>query len=432
MVLHDPQEFGGLEEYAATLAVSLKQQGQDVSVLSTTWVSRNNQYIRRLLDNHVGYVQVPKWLSWPASHWPTKEKMLKAVLSILSPLIFLLAVGLFIFKYRNWSRAWKSAHGWLRGQLLVRLIGPMRYKPLTLLLLNWWRLRWRPDILHIQGYTTNLLFVIDWAYKKKMLIVYEEHQTPDAHFDWWQGFHHSINKATTVVAVSEKSAQALRDVCKVTRPIFVRSPLLPDPVKIGWRPKFDETKTVDQVVQITTVARLAVAKGLSYLLEAIAQVKAVYPFIQLRVYGDGPLRTELLAYARLLGLNGDEIFVGSFTNRDELSSIMAQTDIFVLSSVLEGQPLGVVEAMAYSCPIVTTSVGGIPELIQDGVNGLLCPPKDPECLTQKIITLIKEPKTRIKLGRAARYSYEQGTFQPISVCNEFIALYEKILQGQMA
>jgi glycosyltransferase involved in cell wall biosynthesis len=176
------------------------------------------------------------------------------------------------------------------------------------------------------------------------------------------------------------------------------------------------------------VARLDIAKGLVYLLEAIVQVQQVHPATQFRVYGDGRLREDLLAYADRLGLDGKAIFAGAFTRREELSAIMAQTDIFVMSSILEGQPLGVVEAMAYGCPIVVTSVGGIPELIEEGENGLLCEPKDPECLARKICTLIEDPALRSRLGHAARRSYEMGPYQPASVCDHFVTIYQKVLQ----
>ncbi len=121
-----------------------------------------------------------------------------------------------------------------------------------------------------------------------------------------------------------------------------------------------------------------------------------------------------------------QIFVGAFNQR-QLPEIMAETDIFVMSSVLEGQPLALVEAMAYGCPIVATAVGGIPELIQDGVNGLLCEPQDPSCLAQKIITLIDHPDLRKKLGDAARVSYERGPFQPAAVRDHFLKIYMDVL-----
>jgi glycosyltransferase involved in cell wall biosynthesis len=205
-------------------------------------------------------------------------------------------------------------------------------------------------------------------------------------------------------------------------------PIVADPFASGWR-RNGRLQHSDGPLRITTVARLYVTKGLKYLLEAIVQVRATHPATQFRVYGDGELCQELLAYADQLGLDGHAVFVGAFTDREELSRIMAQTDIFVMSSILEGQPLAVVEAMAHECPIVATTVGGIPELIQDGVNGLLCEPRDPECLVQKICTLIEDPDLRQRLGQAARKSYEQGPYQPAAVSDHFISVYEDVLLG---
>ena len=429
MILHDPQEFGGLEEYAATLAIGLKQCGQHVSVLSTTWVPNSNQYVCRLLANDVTYVQVPKWLSRPASHWPTKEKILRALLWLASPLIVIIAIAVILRRRTGLRQAWMSAYGWFRGQIQFHVIAKMSYKPLTILLLEWWRLYWRPDLFHIQGFTNSLLFAIEWTHKRNIPVVYEEHTTPDAQYDWWGDYQQSINKSTLVVAVSERSAEALRKVCGVIRPIVVMNPLLPDPLVSGWH-RNNNHNTGYRVLQATTIARLIEVKGLEYLLQSIAKVKLTHPNVNFKVYGDGPLRQELVKRASSLGLDGDVIFVGSFNGRDGLTGIMKETDIFVLSSILEGQPLSIVEAMAYGCPIVTTSVGGIPELIQDGVNGLLCPPKDPACLAKKITTLIDDPTLRERLGQTARHSYEKGPFQPVSVCNEFIKLYARVLQVQ--
>ena len=204
---------------------------------------------------------------------------------------------------------------------------------------------------------------------------------------------------------------------------------MPDPQSFGWHKNTDRCQQ-NQTFNISTVARLNIAKGLNFLLEAIKLVQMRYPDIQFRVYGEGPLRQELLSHSDRLGLEGSSIFVGAFKDRQELDDIMAQTDVFVMSSILEGQPLAVVEAMAYGCPIVTTSVGGIPELIEDNVNGLLCAPRDPECLADKICNLIENPELRKKLGKAARESYERGPFQPEAVSNHFISIYKSILTGE--
>jgi glycosyltransferase involved in cell wall biosynthesis len=431
MILYDMQDFGGLEELAVAMAVGLQQQGCQTSVLSTAWVPPDNQYLCSLRENNVPFVQLPKWLSQPASDWPTKEKILAWTLWSFSPLTYLLAGILFVLKKRTWRRSLTSARGWLGGKL-IGLIGPDWRKPLIRLFLNWWRFRWRPDVLHIHGYTSsftgNLLFVIEWAHAKGIPTVYEEHQTPDPQFNWWRDFQKSVNKASIVLAVSEKSAQALREVCGVTQPIVVVSPIVADPIASGWQMDA-QPQPPDAPLSVTTLARLYFAKGLTYLLEAIARVRTTHPTTQFKVYGDGPLRQELLAYAAQLGLDGSQIFVGTFTH-PELPLIMTRTDIFVMSSILEGQPLAVVEAMAYGRPIVATSVGGISEMIKDGVNGLLCKPGDPEDLAQKICALIENPALRRILGRAARNSYEQGPFLPISNCRQLVSIYHNALRPE--
>lgn len=427
MVFYDMQDFGGLEEYAISLAIGLQRQGHPVSILSTAWVPPGNQYLNRLRQHNLQFVQLPRWISHPASDWPTKEKILSAILWLMSPLTLFLAAGVFLAKHRTFKQSYTSAFGWLRGQWMGRVIGPDRRKPFARLLLNWWRLRWRPDILHIQGYTSNLLFVIDWAYANQVPIVYEEHQTPDAQFDWWSNFNQTINKATRVVAVSEKSAQALREVCGVTRPIMVRNPLFADPAAAGWQ-RNGAIQPAGRPLNISTVARLSVTKGLKFLLEAIVQIRTAYPETQFTVYGDGPMRQELLDEAARLGLDGEKIFAGAFT-RQQLPEIMSKTDIFVLPSLLEGQPQALVEAMAYSCPIVATMVGGIPELIQDEVNGLLSKPADPACLAEKVNRLIEDPALRLRLAQAARKSYEQGPYQPESVARQLAEIYSGALKS---
>jgi len=430
MVFYDMQAFGGLEEYAVNLAIGLKQKGHQLSILSTACVPADNQYYQRLRENQVLLIQPPKWISYPLSDWGTKERILSSIMWLLTPFVYLLGIGLYFRKGTSWHQSIVSARGWLNGQILGRFVGPDRREPMVRLLLNWWKFRWKPDLLHLHGYTTNLLFIIGWGYDHHLPVVYEEHQTPDSQFAWWQDFQTTINKANIVVAVSEKSSTALRDVCGVTRPIIVRNPLLADPLQRGWM-KDDLSNSADELIRISTVARLYVTKGLTYLLDTIVKVNKVHPYAQFQVYGDGPMRQELLEYAQQLGLDGSQIFVGAFSQQ-ELPDIMAKTDIFVLSSILEGQPLALIEAMAYGCPIVSTSVGGIGELIYDGVNGMLCQPRDPSCLAEKINCLIENPELRKKLGESARNTYEQGPFQPASVSDHFVSIYQQALLNENA
>ena len=430
MVLFDMQELGGLEEYAVTMATTLRRMGHDVSFLSTAWVPPDNQYLKRLKKDAIEFWQLPKWISHPASDWQTKETILNVLTWVFVPFILVLGLSLSIFRRRPLGESFQSSRNWLRGQVMKRFLAPDWRKPFIRFMLGIWKMSWRPDILHIHGYTTSLLFVIEWASAQKLPIAYEEHQTPDPQFDWWKGFENSINKADVVLAVSQKSAEALKTVCGVTQPIVMLGAIVTDPLRSGIQIDLDEGK--EGPLQLTVVARLFVTKGLVYMLEAFKTIREKYPETRLKVYGEGPLRPELMEYATKLGLNGDEIFVGAFTSRDELQAIMLETDVFVLPSILEGQPISLVEAMAFGRPIVATTVGGIPELIREGENGLLCEPGNSVCLAERVMTLIENPRLRAGMGRAARLSYENGPFQPESVCAHALSVYQGILDDRSA
>jgi len=429
MLLYDMQPFGGLEEYAVTLAVALKGEGNEVSFLSTAWVPAGNQYALRLKENRIPLYCPPKWLSGMVSDWPTKESLLRVVMLLLSPITWGAGLVLALRRRQFLRQAQTSARNWLKGRIMDRVIGPDRRGQLGPSMLGWWSWRWKPDVLHIQGYTTTTLFAIGWAHRHRLPVVYEEHQTPDAQFNWWKGFEKSINKADRVLAVSEKSAEGLRLVCGVTRPIDVRGPLLVDPYARGWE---KEIRAYDPALPfiVTTVARLSIAKGLTHLLDAVAEVKISHPNIKFRVYGDGDLKEELLEKARRLGLDGAQIFQGIFTDHGHLKRILEETDIFLLPSILEGQPLVIAEAMAHGCPIVSTNVGGIPELIRDEVEGLLCPPADPHCLAWKVIQLAEDPARRRRLSCAARGAFEAGPFSEISHSGSVLETYRNAMKAR--
>jgi glycosyltransferase involved in cell wall biosynthesis len=425
MVVPDLLEAGGLEKIATEVAAALQANGQRVCVMSTGWAAPDNQYRVYLRQQGVPFFQAPRWLFLAAADWGTKERLLAWTLTVCWPLIAGAALMLMLVRRKPWRAALASARGWLSQQLLGRLIGPNRRHSLARLLLAWWRWRWRPDVLHLQGYTSTLLFVLDWAAARRVPVVYTENQTPDPRFDWWQGFNRSINKATVVVAASDTSARALRAICDIQRPLVTFLPAVADPVAQGHSVALRPVPS-GAPLNVSTIARLSVTKGLTYLLETIAQVRRAFPTTRFHVYGDGPLRDELLAYASQLGLPGEDIFVGTFSQA-ELPRIMSDTDIVLMSSVLEGLPLALVEAMAYGRPIVATLVGGNAEVIADGVSGLLCPPRDPGCLSRKLASLLADGGLRARLGQAARQAYEHSDFTPAVVAQHHIAIYEQAL-----
>jgi len=154
---------------------------------------------------------------------------------------------------------------------------------------------------------------------------------------------------------------------------------------------------------IGTVGHLAGHKGHRYLLEATALLVREEPRLGVVIAGDGALRTELEAQAAALGLATHVRFTGF---RRDILALMQDFEIFVFSSYLEGLGTAILDAMALGKPVVATRAGGIPEAVQDGMTGLLVPPRDPQALAEAIRSLLRHPEQAKALGEAGRKRVE--------------------------
>jgi L-malate glycosyltransferase len=149
-----------------------------------------------------------------------------------------------------------------------------------------------------------------------------------------------------------------------------------------------------------TVARMTYpAKGHDDLLEAVPAVRRAVGPVRFLIVGDGPREPMLRRAAERQGTGDALVFLG---RRADVPALLARTDLVCHPARMEGLPNAVMEAMAASRPIVATAVGGTPELIQDGVHGLLVPPEDPGALAVALIKLLADRDLRARLGRAAR------------------------------
>jgi glycosyltransferase involved in cell wall biosynthesis len=144
------------------------------------------------------------------------------------------------------------------------------------------------------------------------------------------------------------------------------------------------------------VGRLTRQKGLGTALAALARV----PAARLLLVGEGPEREALEARARELGLDGRVAFLGALP-RVEALALVAGAEAALLASDWENLPHAAVEALAVGTPVVATAVGGVPEVVDDGVNGLLVPPGDPEALARAVERVLVEPGLRERLAAAA-------------------------------
>jgi glycosyltransferase involved in cell wall biosynthesis len=154
----------------------------------------------------------------------------------------------------------------------------------------------------------------------------------------------------------------------------------------------------DDIV-IGFIGRIVPAKGLEYLLNALPYLKEEFKSIKLLIVGEGSLVEELKARAKKNNIFDNILFTG---RRRDIPDILASINIFVMPSIAEGLPNALLEAMAMGKPIVTTEVGGIPEIVKNGFNGLLVPPRDTLSLSKAIKELISNDRLAAKLGQAAR------------------------------
>ena len=148
---------------------------------------------------------------------------------------------------------------------------------------------------------------------------------------------------------------------------------------------------------VGVVARLEPEKGHATLIEAWPQVLRAVPEAYLLIVGEGSRREALETQARELRVAHRVVFTG---RRDDVPAVTAALDVAVLPSYREAQGLSILEAMALSRPVVASNVGGIPEMITDGVSGLLVPPHDADALAAAVIRLLSDHPYADTLGRA--------------------------------
>ena len=177
---------------------------------------------------------------------------------------------------------------------------------------------------------------------------------------------------------------------------------------------------------ILCVGRLSAEKGQAGLLEAFAKSRLASRGARLRLVGDGPERERLQGLARDLGLEEATTFVGRLPEDETLREI-AQAQMVVLPSFMEGLPIVLMEAMALGVPVIAARVAGIPELVQDGENGLLFTPSDWNELGACMGRLLSDRQLRERLSRegpktiAARFDSRQSARQLVEIFSELPA-----------
>ncbi|MFZ5590688.1 MAG: glycosyltransferase family 4 protein [Bacillota bacterium] len=173
---------------------------------------------------------------------------------------------------------------------------------------------------------------------------------------------------------------------------------------------------------IGTVGRLSEPKNPLYVLEVLAELAKQMDFLFLWV-GDGPLATAARKKATGLGISEHCRFVGY---QEDPGPWLAAMDVFILLSRFEGLPLVIIEAMQQGVPVVAHAVGGIDELVKEGVNGFLISPGDKAAAVTRLKELVESPELAAALGQQGR-EIAMASFTQETMLEKYLAVYKKLL-----
>jgi len=156
---------------------------------------------------------------------------------------------------------------------------------------------------------------------------------------------------------------------------------------------------------IGVISRLEKVKGITYLLQSMPELTNIFPDLTLLIVGDGFEMENLQLESNQLGVNHNVMFIGA---RYDIPEILQILDIYILPSLSEGLPIGLLEAMAAGCPVIASNVGGIPGAVEHNKSAILVSPGKPKELGDAIVALWNDQNLRKKIARTSqKYFYER-------------------------
>jgi len=184
-------------------------------------------------------------------------------------------------------------------------------------------------------------------------------------------------------------------------------------------------RPADDKIVIGSVGRLVAQKGFPIFLQMAVALLAKRDNLQFILVGDGPVREELEAESKKLGIADKVTFTGQ---RDPVETAYGEMDIFVSSSLSEGLPIALLEAMAARLPVVATRVGAVPEVIENNISGLLVEPDNPQVLVDAVDSLLADPAKKQALAEGG-FRRVQEHFSAENMARQTEAVYREILHG---
>lgn len=180
-------------------------------------------------------------------------------------------------------------------------------------------------------------------------------------------------------------------------------------------------------LMVGTVGRLVPLKGLTYFLQAASEVLLEFSDVRFVIVGSGPDREKLQRMVCELGIEGSVRFMGHCA---EMSVAYASMDIFVLASIVEAMPMVILEALAAKKPVIATSVGAVPSMIESEKTGLLVPPKDVQALKLAMLRLLRDPSLRKRLANAGQAEVSHNHSRQV-MAEKYLHLYQELAKVEV-
>jgi N-acetyl-alpha-D-glucosaminyl L-malate synthase BshA len=234
--------------------------------------------------------------------------------------------------------------------------------------------------------------------------------------------NYSVEKADAVTAVSEFMQREAYERLGIEHEVKVIPNFVDAEVFSPEKRVIDKTGC-DECGGIIHVSNFRPVKRVADLVHAMAIIVKEEPKAHLTLVGDGPDRHGVERLINSLKLQGNIKMTGF---RSDIPNLMSCADVGVLCSETESAPLTLLEGMSTGLPMVSTRVGGVLEILNDGENGLLVPPKSPEELAQTILRLYRDGKLREKLGKNARKTVLKR-YTAEKVVNQYLDTFESVI-----
>jgi len=304
--------------------------------------------------------------------------------------------------------------------VLARLVGELR--------------AFRPDILLMLNCHSNAMFWGGWAgtlTRVPVRVIATHHTGTHRSPRNYNGIDRLFLPTTTaILALSERHAQYIREVDAVAPEKIhiiangIRLSAFEDAPREAVETARASIGLEPQHRVVIALAGLRPEKAHDAVLTAAARLVGENPELRFLIVGDGPLRGELTAMSRRLGLEENVLFLGE---RSDVAVLLHLSHVLVLPSrpVVETLPLSVMEAMAAGVPVVASTVGSVPDMIEDGVTGRLIPPADGDALADAIRDLIADETKAARIRDAARRTVRER-YSLERMVADYEALFERL------